>query len=489
MVRPCVASMLDSDLSPDSQPPVEAPDPERPASAAPTEPQLEQETPGGSGAAGHDPYAALRIRGYWFYSLGWLFSVIGQQVQSVAVQWQVFQRMPSTSSGALALGLVGGVQALPVILLALPAGQLADRFDRRKIVMLSMLFSAIFSAGLALVAHADGPVWSIYLLLGLGATAQAAGWPARSALLPQIVPGEVFANAATWNSTSFQVASVAGPALGGFIVAITRTGAYVIDASCSLAFFAFLLMLSVRPQERSREPVTFRSLLAGVRFVWQTKVILGAITLDLFAVLLGGATYLLPVFAKDVLHVGVVGFGWLKAAPAIGAFVMAMAIAHLPPMKRAGAAMLWSVAGFGAATLVFGLSRWFPLSFFMLALTGAFDNVSVVVRHTLVQMLPPERMRGRVSAVNNVFIGASNEIGGLESGVTAWGFGKALGPVLGAVGSVIMGGIGSIVVVSVVAMLWPPLRKFGSLVDVRPIEQDAEPGEFPISLGKLPAAP
>jgi MFS family permease len=211
-----------------------------------------------------------------------------------------------------------------------------------------------------------------------------------------------------------------------------------------------------------------------VRFVWQTKVILGAITLDLFAVLLGGATYLLPVFAQNILHTGVVGFGWLKAAPAIGAFVRAMVIAHLPPMRRAGATMLWAVAGFGAATVVFGLSRWFPLSFLMLALTGVFDNVSVVVRHTLVQMLPPERMRGRVSAVNNVFIGASNEIGGLESGLTAWGFGKVLGPVMGAVASVVLGGIGSIVVVALVALSWPPLRRFGSLIDVKPIAEGEE---------------
>lgn len=456
-------------------PPTEPPDPQRPATAVPTESQLESEMPGGSRATGHDPYAALRIRGYWLYSLGWLFSVIGQQVQSVAVQWQVFQRMPSASSGALALGLVGGVQALPVILLALPAGQLADRIDRRKILMLSMILSGIFSLGLAGVAYADGPVWMIYLLLGLGATAQAAGWPARSALLPQVVPAEVFANAATWNSTSFQVASVAGPALGGLVVAISRTGAYLIDAACSFAFFAFLLALHVRTQQRSREPVTFRSLVAGVRFVWQSKVILGAITLDLFAVLLGGATYLLPVFAENVLHTGVVGFGWLKAAPAIGAFVMAIVIAHLPPMKYAGTAMLWAVAGFGAATIVFGLSTWFPLSFLMLALTGAFDNISVVVRHTLVQMLPPERMRGRVSAVNNVFIGASNEIGGLESGVTAWAFGRALGPVMGAVASVVLGGIGSILAVSTVALLWPPLRRFGSLVDVKPIEESSKP--------------
>ena len=442
----------------------EPPDPQRPASAAPSQGQLEAQ------ARAHDPYAALRIGGYWFYALGYLLSAIGQQVQSVAIQWQVFARLPSASRGALALGLIGGVQALPVILLALPAGHLADRFDRRRLVVASQLLACLFSLGLAIASHINGPLWLMYVLLTLGATAQAIGWPARSALLPQLVPAEAFANAATWNSSWFQVAAVVGPALGGLVVSFTTTGAYLIDAGCSLAFSIFLMFLTVRPIARTAGPATFSSLIAGVRFVWRTKVILGAITLDLFAVLLGGATYLLPLFASEVLHVRAIGFGLLRAAPAIGAFVMAMVIAHAPPMKRAGATMLWAVAGFGAATVVFGLSHNFVLSFIMLALTGAFDNISVVVRHTLVQMLPPERMRGRVSAVNNVFIGASNEIGGLESGLSAWLFGLAFGAVGGAVASVVLGGIGSILVVVAVASLWPALRRFGSLADARPME-------------------
>jgi MFS family permease len=203
----------------------ESPDLQRPASAAPSEPLLESETPGGSASAGHDPYAALRFPDYWLFSLGWMISVIGQQVQSVAVQWQIFQRMPSASQGALALGLVGGVQALPVIFLALPAGHLADHFDRKRIILVSQCFAMVCSVGLALASHFAAPVWLFYLLLGLGATAQAMGWPARSALLPQIVPAEAFANAATWNSSIFQVAAMAGPALGGLIVFFTVTGA------------------------------------------------------------------------------------------------------------------------------------------------------------------------------------------------------------------------------------------------------------------------
>lgn len=422
-------------------------------------------------AAGHDPYAALRIGGFRLYLLGWVVLAIGQQVQSVAVQWQIFQRMHAGSSGALALGLVGGVQALPLILLALPAGHLADKFDRRWIIIFSLLFAFVCSIGLAFVSHVNGPIALVYLLLFLGATALAVGWPARSALVPQIVPAPVFANAATWNSSAFQVASVAGPAVGGLIVSFNVTAAYFFDASCALCFALLLLGLRCRPAERSREPLTLSTLAAGLRFVFRTKVILGAITLDLFAVLLGGATYLLPLFASDILHVNAIGFGWLRAAPAIGAFVTALVIAHMPPMKKAGAAMLWAVAGFGLATVVFAFSRSFTLSLVALALTGAFDNVSVVVRHTLVQMLPPEQLRGRVSAVNNVFIGASNEIGGLESGVTAWLFALALGPVGGAIASVAFGGIGAVVVVALVAMIFAPLRRFGSLQDIQPIEE------------------
>jgi len=453
--------------------PSEQPDPQRPASSAPTEEQLERETPGGSAASGHDPYAALRYPAYCLFSLGWIVSVIGQQVQSVAIQWQMFRRMPSASHGALALGLIGGVQAIPVMLLALPAGQLADRFDRRKLVMISQFFAFLCSVGLAIASHMNAPIGWMYLLLGLGASAQAMGWPARSAVLPQIVPAEAFANAMTWNSSAFQFAAMAGPALGGLVVYYTLTGAYVLDACCSFTYFILLFFVSVRPVAPVRKGATLSGIAEGVRFVWRTKVILAAITLDLFAVLLGGATYLLPLFATEILHVGALGFGWLKAAPAIGALMMALVQAHMPPLKRAGATMLWAVTGFGLATIVFGLSHSFLLSFLMLLLTGATDNISVVVRHTLVQMLPPETMRGRVSAVNNVFIGASNEIGGLESGLSAWGLAKLLGPMLGAVASVVLGGIGSILAVAAVAVLWPQMRRFGSLADARPIDSDA----------------
>ena len=449
------------------------PEPSRPASATATESQLEHEMPGAI-ALEHDPYSALRFGSFRLYEAGWIASVIGQQVQSVAVQWHIASRIGATRNPALALGLVGAVQAIPVIALALPAGQLADHFDRRRVIMISQLLAAISSIGMAVVSHADGSISLLYGLLFLNAIAQAAGWPARSALLPQIVPESVFANAATWNSSAFQVASVAGPAIGGLLVGFSSTAAFVLDACAALTFFALLFKVRARPLTRARETPSFATLVAGVRFVFKNQIILGAITLDLFVVLLGGATYLLPMYAKDVLHVGATGFGALRAAPAVGAFIMAIVIAHRPPMQRAGATMLWAVAGFGLATIVFAVSRSFVLSLIALALTGAFDNISVVVRHTLVQMLPPERMRGRVSAVNNVFIGASNEIGGFESGLTASLLARVFGQTRGAIASVLIGGIGSIAVVGLIAAWAKPLRRFGSLADARPLEDVPE---------------
>jgi MFS family permease len=422
----------------------------------------------------HDPYAALRISNYRHYALGWMICVIGQQMQSVAIGWQLFQLAGGGRRGALWQGWAGGVQALPVLLLALPAGHLADRFDRRRMLIVTQSCAAVFSLGLAGASHLHASVGLLYLFLGLSATAQAVGWPARAAILPQLVPDTVFSNAATWNSSSFQIASVLGPALGGVIVAFSVTWAYVIDAACAVGFLIAIWLLRPRVARRHREPATLESVLAGARFVRDSKLILATITLDMFAVLLGGATYLIPNFASEILHVGAVGFGWLRSAPAFGAFAMAIVIAHRPPMRQAGRALLWSVAGFGAATIGFGLSRWFTFSFVMLLLTGAFDNVSVVIRNTLVQMLTPEHMRGRVSAVNSIFIGSSNEIGGLESGLTGYW--------LGAVRSVVFGGIGTVLVVMGINLVWPEVRKIGALNDLHPIDAEPVAGASPLPM-------
>jgi len=279
----------------------------------------------------------------------------------------------------------------------------------------------------------------------------------------------------TWSATFFQVSAISGPALAGWIIGWQQVQlghrtfptlplAYLLDATCAVSFGVLLLFVRIRPTESRKEPASLKTLLAGIHFVWRNQIILATISLDLFAVLLGGATYLLPIFATSILHVGPVGFGWLRAAPALGAATMAMLIAHLPPMKNAGRDLLLAVIGFGVATIIFGLSRNFWLSLAMLYLTGAFDNISVVVRHTLVQVLTPDEMRGRVSAVNNVFIGASNELGGWESGLTA----QIFGPIVSVVG----GGIGTILVVLATAFTWPQLRRFGSLHDAQPIEEE-----------------
>jgi MFS family permease len=453
------------------QPPdYETPDPERPASAAPTEADLEREVPTVPALdyvpppREHDPYAALRFADYRKYIVGWILAVVGQQMQSVAVGWEIFDKTKSK----LALGLVGLVGALPVILLALPAGHVADMFDRRRIVAVSLSTVALCSVGLAIASllhpSMGDAVWLavVYGLLLVSATGAALGWPARSAVLPQTVPTWAFANAMTWNATFFETSAAVGPAIGGWIIIKAVWPAYALNALCALSFATAVMLLPRKQIVAKREPPSLQSLAAGVRFVWSQKIILATITLDLFAVLLGGATYILPVFAKDILHCGSVGFGWLRASPGIGAVTMAMLLAHLPPMRRAGATLLWAVAGFGVATIIFAVSKNFWLSMAMLILTGAFDNISVVVRHTLVQVLTPDSMRGRVSAVNNVFIGASNEIGGFESGLAA--------QLMGTVPSVVFGGIGTIVVVILTALKWPQVRQFGSLHDAKPIE-------------------
>src|SRR5438874_3289345 len=435
----------------------------------------------------HDPYAAFRFGGFALFTAGNLLSITGPLMLAVAVEWEIYARTHS----ATALGLVGLVIAVPVVALSLPAGHLADRVSRKHIILVSQIFSAITSLALALVSwkhlaipqiaplragnHAlaavaavferhhpifhfhDASVPLIYLLLFIGAVARTFNWAARSSFFPTLISRDAFANAVTWNNSVFQIGSVAGPAVSGLLVAFVGFPfVYLLDALC--AFFFFLLVLPIRRSSQKREQTdesTWKSLIAGVRFVFSRKVILATITLDLFAVLLGGATALMPVFADQILHVGPVGLGWMRAMPAIGAFGTALTVAHLPPMKRAGRTLLWCVTGFGIATILFGLSKAFWLSLGLLFLIGAFDSVSVIIRGSIVQLVTPDEMRGRVSAVNNIFIGTSNEFGALESGLTA----ALFGPVI----SVVAGGIGTILVVLGVSSIWPETRRIGAL--------------------------
>jgi MFS family permease len=448
------------------QPLHEPPDEQRPASATPTESQLERETPTlkkldySPAPPLHDPYAAVRLPAYRYYGASYALAVIGGQIQTVALAWQLTQ----TKHPELSLGFMGGIQVIPLFLLSLPAGHLSDIMNRKKLLIATQWMLAALGVVLAYVSYFHhGAGWfiaSLYSLILVNAVTLTFARPARAALLPQIVPQHLFNNAVTWNATSFELSSMIGPAIGGAIVAYGgSTTAYILNAVLLVACAVLTMKLPGRAPQKTGEAPGFRTLLAGVSFVWNTRLLLATMSLDLFAVLLGGAVYLLPVFARDVLHVGATGFGWLRAAPSIGAMTMALIIAHRPPMKHAGRALLFAVAGFGIATLIFALSKNFWLSFAMLVLTGAFDNVSVVVRHTLFQLLTPDSMRGRVSAVNQVFIGSSNELGGMESGLTAawWG----------AVASVVVGGIGTLVTVALTAVMSPQLRRLGKLDDVR----------------------
>ena len=413
----------------------------------------------------HDPYAALRSRDFRLILAAGMLDTIGAEMVAVAVGWELYERTRSE----LHLGFVGLVLALPVILLSLPAGQAADLFSRRKIVLVTQAMLATGSLGLALVSLFHGPIPFIYLCIGLAGVGNAFSFPARWALLPQLVPAKDFNNAVTWRSSGWQVAAAIGPALGGGVLALGRGAApaYLGDVFACLCVIFLVSLIRAPRHTRPEEPLSWSALIAGWRFVRKTELILATITLDMFAVLLGGAVTLLPVYAKTILNVGPTGLGCLRAAPSVGALLMAIVLAHRPPMRRAGRALLWSVAGFGAATIVFGLSRNLWLSLAMLFVTGALDNVSVVVRATLVQVLTPDSLRGRVSAVNSIFIGLSNELGGFESGVAA--------RYLGAVRAVVLGGVGTLVVVFGTTLRWPSMVRLGSLVDARPETEVNEP--------------
>jgi MFS family permease len=413
----------------------------------------DEQSKGPEGGGGHQPYAIFRNRDLVRYLIARNLARIGSQVTAVAIGWELYAR----TRDPMALGFVGLVQFLPVLLLAIPAGHAADRFGRKQIVLGAQLMQAVCALSLGAVSAGQGHVSLVYLCLLLAGCARGFSGPATAAMIRQFVPPSDYESAVKWSTSAFQIASMLGPTLSGAVIAISHsaTPAYLVDATLSTV--SFLLIIGAVPryqQERSAMPVTLDSLTAGLRFVWRTRIILATITLDLFAVLFGGAVALLPVYATDILQVGPVGLGWLEAAPAAGAVCMALVLAHRPPMKRPGLAMLWAVAGFGAATIVFGVSRSFWLSLAMLFLTGALDNISVVVRSTLVQTLTPDEMLGRVSAVNQVFISSSNQLGGFESGLVA----RLLNPVA----SVVLGGIGTILVVTAVATSWPEVRAFGA---------------------------
>jgi len=403
--------------------------------------------------------AAFRFTGFRLYQTARFCIVFCTEMQSVAVGWQVYE----ITHRPLDLGLTGLVQFLPGVLLFLLAGHVTDRLDRRKLLTLCYAGFALSSALLLVVTlngealHRAGSVKPIFAILFLVGAVRSFSMPASRALLPQLVPEEQFQSAVAWNSSIFQGATILGPAIGGLLYAFFRGPAAVYTTALSAGIIAALITLriQIRSRPRPREPFTLKTVFAGFHYIWNHKIVLGSISLDLFAVLLGGAVALLPVYAKEILKTGPWGLGLLRSAPGIGAGVMALLIAYQPIRKRAGPTMLWCVAGFGIFTMIFGFSRSLPLSLISLFFVGAADMVSVVVRGVLIQLETPDQMRGRVNAVDMIFIGASNELGEFESGVAAqW---------LGAVPAVVLGGVGTILVTVLWIWLFPELRRADSL--------------------------
>jgi MFS family permease len=414
------------------------------------------------------PYAVFQNRDFRFYITSRFIASLGQQMLAYAVGWELYARTHSLFT----LGLIGLAQMIPMVACTLPAGHVADSFNRKKIILTTTLLMGAASFGLMLISLLQAEVFWIYFCLVAIGGARTFMWPASAAFLPSLVPRHQFARAVTFNSGTFQLSSIAGPMVGGALIIFANkflahpaAAVYALTALASLVCFTLIVLVRRDHKVEKRQPVSFKSLAVGFKFVFENKIILGTITLDMFAVLLGGATSLLPAYAKDILKTGPAGLGLLSAALPIGAVVCMFIIAHRPPLQKAGRAMLWAVAIFGVATIAFGFSKWLWLSFLLLAVCGAVDNVSVVVRQTLVQILTPDEKRGRVSAVNSLFIGTSNQLGEFESGTVAYLFGPVIGNTnaTGAIISVVSGGIGTILVVLAVAWIWPEIRKYGKL--------------------------
>jgi len=410
-------------------------------------------SPVSANAGDADPYSVLRNRSFVLYLSGRFIASLGQQMQTVAVGWELYERTGSS----LSLGLVGLMQFLPMILMTLPAGHIADTRSRKHVIVAMQGVLTGASVGLALVSIFHASVFWVYCCLfasGLGRTFL---WSATASFMPQLVTREQFPRAVAWATNSFQVSAVSGPAVGGALIALTHNAATIYFVNAGAAATCLVLICFVRSRHKPgvKRDFSLAGLLAGFHFVFKTPVMLGAVTLDMFAVMFGGATALLPVYAKDILHVGPGGLGLLEAALPVGSLLCGLWMAHRPPLLKAGRALLLGVVIFGFAMIGFGFSKSY-LSWAMLFLAGFADNISVVVRHTLVQLLTADEMRGRVSAVNNLFIGTSNELGGFESGLVS----NFFGPVV----SVVSGGIATVLVVCGIAAKWPELRKYGRLV-------------------------
>jgi MFS family permease len=414
--------------------------------------------------------AAFLSRDFRLYQMARLLVIIGAEAQSLAVAWQVYQ----ITHKAIDLGYTGLALFLPGLLFILPSGHVADRFDRRRVILVCYGLQIFCTLALFLFAWQGlRSIWPIYTVLFLIGTGRSFSGPASSALIPHLVPKEHFVNAITWGATIFQIANISGPAFGGILFTLPLHGriaggtlVYLFTLATLVCFIFLISSLSVRPGRMEHRATSMEVILAGFHYVARTPILLGSISLDLFAVLLGGATSLMPIFAQDILHAGPRGLGMLRAAPAIGALMVSFTLTWKPIRRRAGALMFVCVGIFGAATVLFGLSKSLPLSMAALLVVGASDMVSVVIRSSVLQLGTPPEMRGRVSAVNSLFLGASNELGEFESGLTAqwWG----------AVRAVILGGIGSMAVTGLWSVLFPSLRNADKLTAEALLNVEAE---------------
>jgi MFS family permease len=404
------------------------------------------------------PRSAFRHRDFALFWVALVTTGFAGAMATVAIGWQVY----SVRENPLDLGLIGLCEFLPLLLFALPAGHIADRVPRRRVYALMVVLDMfVFAALLVVTIRGADQVWPFFALAFLTGTAGAFGAPAGRALTPSLVPQEILVSALAQRSIAFQLALVGGPAVGGLLFAIRAELVYVSSIALSVVALGCVLALHKGREPAAEGAADLGEVLAGVRLIRRTNVLLGAISLDLFAVLLGGAVALLPVFAKDILDVGPTGLGFLRTAPAIGSFLAALAIARYPVRRHAGRTLFVVVAGFGVCMIVFGLSREMWLSMLALALGGAFDLVSVVLRSTILPLVTPDELRGRVTAVEMVFISASNELGAFESGVAA--------ALIGAVPAVVIGGVATIVVAGLWWRLFPDLTRVDRLDDLQPV--------------------
>jgi MFS family permease len=401
--------------------------------------------------------SVLRYRDYRLFLASMFASEFGMQMNAVAIGWQVY----AVSGKPLDLGLVGLCEFAPLPLLALPAGQLADRVPRRSLIIVAIALDGAVAGGLlALTAAGPTAVWPFFALaLGTG-VASALGAPPRRAMTPSLVPVELLPRALAVRSVAFEISAISGPALGGLLFALRPESVYAVSTSLAIVALATVAATHAGREAASAEAPGLDSVFAGIRLIRRTPVMLGAISLDLFAVLFGGAVALLPVFAKDVLHVGPAGLGVLRSGPAVGALVAAILLTRRPVGRFAGRKLLGVVAAFGVCMIVFGLSRWMWLSFVALAVSGGVDLVSVVLRQTILPLVTPDELRGRVTAVEMIFISASNELGAFESGVAA--------ALVGAVPAVIAGGVATIIIAATWSRVFPPLARVDRLDELLP---------------------